>query len=1000
MRETSKHVNFSPHSLSLFLCSFVIQLLLIQQLPYCLYHNPNFLFPKQRTLDESNFCKMDPPKLPSTQEDPPPFRNNVNSSIDESHCELTESLNRLTLATATSTPLPPSPRLSNVSSQFPNRLVPAVPVIPAIPLQNQPVQSVPLQNNPNRPVPAIPLQPSSSSARDERRKSLPALQKRKSTASLRSVSGTHKATSPIDASRRTSPKSGGSPTITAASPAMLPARLAFGPAPEPQAPTPVSVAADHFAQELLLHRSVEIPTKIAVVMQDDCYGHRYARLGVTKRSLDSVVERPERIRACTTGISMAYVRLGLRHSGEQFAPNPHVPLDKLDFPFRIIKTGRKVHLSETAVTNVHGTKWMSELRWMTEVAESRIQLETIEVARQHTTENDGLAMSGLPLSDLDLYLCSESLNAFEGALGGVFEGVDAVFKPGPIERVFVCIRPPGHHCSADFPSGFCWINNVHVGISHAATNYGLTHAAILDFDLHHGDGSQDITFDHNAKILNKSQQAYYQQREHDMRKPSPELTQFKTLSPYGKTPIGYYSLHDINSFPCENGDREKILGAALCIDGAHNQSIWNVHLEEWGSTDEFWKLYSTKYVILLDKARNFLRQHSKELAEDHAKDPTTPPPKAAIFVSAGFDASEWEGVGMQRHTVNVPTEFYARFTADVVRMSQEEGLGVDGRVISVLEGGYSDRALSSGVLSHLAGLSEGAGPASQLRKPETSKSAAQYTYNPEWWTAPNLAELEAAMVPGKRRTKTPNTYLASTESSTAKAVALGRDRRSTGDVDSTLPPVPEVPWTVATNELNKQLIPTRQTQSNKAADLTVAAATRRRQEGGDAILTEEGRQLRARKPKAATPAPATPRPATPRRGTRKTPKTTVAATSVPDASHEVSPSVGASRRKTVARATPRRGLSPHKRPPVPKIPDEVEKGVQRLKLRMPSRDRGVSRGRKSSGSSEDLVRSGRVSKSPTSGPPSGKMKVGTKWSGGSPSLEPKMEPKDEPMSGC
>ena len=59
---------------------------------------------------------------------------------------------------------------------------------------------------------------------------------------------------------------------------------------------------------------------------------------------------------------------------------------------------------------------------------------------------------------------------------------------------------------------------------------------------------------------------------------------------------------------------------------------------------------------------------------------------------------------MQRHKVNVPTEFYARFTRDVVQLAQEEGTGCEGRVISVLEGGYSDRALCSGVLSHLAGL--------------------------------------------------------------------------------------------------------------------------------------------------------------------------------------------------------------------------------------------------------------------------------------------------------
>ncbi|KAK3083573.1 histone deacetylase, partial [Teratosphaeriaceae sp. CCFEE 6253] len=59
---------------------------------------------------------------------------------------------------------------------------------------------------------------------------------------------------------------------------------------------------------------------------------------------------------------------------------------------------------------------------------------------------------------------------------------------------------------------------------------------------------------------------------------------------------------------------------------------------------------------------------------------------------------------MQRHSVNVPTDFYARFTRDVVVLAQEAGSGCEGRVISVLEGGYSDRSLCSWVLAHLSGL--------------------------------------------------------------------------------------------------------------------------------------------------------------------------------------------------------------------------------------------------------------------------------------------------------
>jgi histone deacetylase HOS3 len=206
----------------------------------------------------------------------------------------------------------------------------------------------------------------------------------------------------------------------------------------------------------------------------------------------------------------------------------------------------------------------------------------------------------------------------------------------------------------------------------------LTHAAIIDFDLHHGDGSQTITWAHNDKIA-------------AMPKNTPNSK---------KTAIGYFSLHDINSYPCEMGDTEKVQNASLCVENAHGQSVWNVHLQPWKTEAEFWELYQTRYITLVEKARAFLRHHTSRLRSA----PNQPIPKAAIFFSAGFDASEHESDGMQRHKVNVPTDFYARFTRDVVALAREPDTGVEGRVISVLEGGYSDKALISGVLSHVSGL--------------------------------------------------------------------------------------------------------------------------------------------------------------------------------------------------------------------------------------------------------------------------------------------------------
>jgi histone deacetylase HOS3 len=627
---------------------------------------------------------------------------------------------------------------------------------------------------------------------------------------------------------------------------------------------------------------------------------------------------------------------------------------------------------------------------MCDSAESRLALSGKELVRPRTEGSDG-AVNGPELHSGDLYLCSESLDAFQGALGGVCDGIDAVFDQGPTTRAFVCIRPPGHHCSADFPSGFCWVNNVLVGISYAAMNHGLTHAAILDFDLHHGDGSQDIVWDHNYKASMAPRNA----------------------PAYKKTAIGYYSLHDINSYPCEGGEPDKVRNASVCVDNAHGQSVWNVHLETWETEAEFWDLYQTRYITLINKARKFLRAQSQRLAET----PGGPAPKAAIFISAGFDASEWEGTGMQRHKVNVPTEFYARFTADVVRMSQEEGLGVDGRVISVLEGGYSDRALTSGVLSHLAGLGD-----SNVSLYESASTGLEY--ESKWWSANHLSELESLTSPQVKREKTVPTFLASTKSFDAKVLTV-RDRKSFGShtgINPSLPPPPQVDWATAAYELSKILIPeeSRQTMSYRAEDLNAEASRQRRERqlALDGVKTvpvppppppEEKRQLRVRK--AKSPTPFSPRPATPRQqAMRKNRRRTIDGNELPDQSGELSPSLDASRRKstntsamstepmtmgnlegseapalvvdTTAMATPskivsarktsggsraghtpRRSASPRKQPPVPKVPtvylpskrsdeapandvENLSAGFRRIKLVLPSPEEQAAREKK------------------------------------------------------
>ncbi|QSZ30219.1 hypothetical protein DSL72_004741 [Monilinia vaccinii-corymbosi] len=774
--------------------------------------------------------------------------------------------------------------------------------------------------NGRSPVPPSPLPRSSSSASvDHRRSSISTLNRKSSLNSLNrrgstpSKSLTNKISSTQFAHR--------SPSVMGIkSPLAGREEDKRGPSPRH---TAASIASFHFKSELDLQNMDEgsRSAETIVILHDSVYGHRYSRPKTSRAGLSTIVERPERIHASILGLSVAYVRLGERHSEGRYPIHPGMEASTVpSTPFRIRKTTRQMSLSSQAITNVHGVKWMEELKVMCDNAEAKLATNGKELARPEMNRGPAEEPPS-KFHDGDLYLCSESLNAMEGALGAVCEGVDAVFEGastglGP-RRTFVAIRPPGHHCSASYPSGFCWVNNVHVGISHASLTHGLTHAAIIDFDLHHGDGSQAIAWEHNARANGLA----------------------KNALPWKKTSIGYFSLHDINSYPCEMGDEEKVKNASLCIENAHGQNIWNVHLQPWKGEEEFWELYESKYLVLLDKARNFLRTQTDRFQAS----PNGPKPKAAIFLSAGFDASEWESSGMQRHKVNVPTEFYARLTRDVVKLAAEVGTGVDGRIISVLEGGYSDRALCTGVLSHLSGLS-GSDPVAHTEKAYTglnfevgqdlggdplspgSPSPHGFTpYDPLWWSLGRLEQLDAAMnnntplpeEPKVQKVAGPQGNFASpTQSFIAKVVNTPTAQRSVSNMGirngnpspraaaprPPTPPPPDVHWTVAAHELSKLLIPTdRQTKSCQWEDLS-AEATKARKERQSTMAQPEGTQQ---------PIVAEPSNARMSLRTRKPAPKLLESTEKDEAKK---PTAKANRRRTVAGST----TSPiHKAPPIP-----------------------------------------------------------------------------------
>lgn len=350
--------------------------------------------------------------------------------------------------------------------------------------------------------------------------------------------------------------------------------------------------------------------------------HIFSRPWVSKSYLKSIVERPERLNGCALGLGVAKT---------------------VDHTIGVVETKSQRNLLESPeFLTVHSREWAEQLYDLCSQTKTKLADDKLEVPEDWP--------SG------DIYLASSTVDALESNLSALKTGVDLAFTYG---KCFVCLRPPGHHCNASFPSGFCLINNAHIAIQYARNNHGITKVAILDCDLHHGDGTQDLLWKLGYSTESKPPVA-----------------------------MGYFSIHDVNSFPVEAGyaDPERLCAASTCLD-AHGLAIWNVHLEQYKTQEEFDTLYNRKYCALFRRAEEFLNRTEG---------------RGLVVISAGFDGSEFESTNMQRHSVHVPTSFFNRFARDCVTLSQR---CTDGHLLSLLEGGYSTPAIATGTLSHLTGLS-------------------------------------------------------------------------------------------------------------------------------------------------------------------------------------------------------------------------------------------------------------------------------------------------------
>ncbi|MEE8471433.1 MAG: histone deacetylase [Dehalococcoidia bacterium] len=95
--------------------------------------------------------------------------------------------------------------------------------------------------------------------------------------------------------------------------------------------------------------------------------------------------------------------------------------------------------------------------------------------------------------DGDTFASPDSYHVALHAAGGVLRGVDAVMT-GEVNHAFALVRPPGHHATTDQAMGFCLFNNIAVAAKYALKNHGLERVLIVDFDVHHGNGTEEVFY--------------------------------------------------------------------------------------------------------------------------------------------------------------------------------------------------------------------------------------------------------------------------------------------------------------------------------------------------------------------------------------------------------------------------------------------------------------------------------------------------------------------------
>ncbi|NKB76239.1 MAG: histone deacetylase [Gammaproteobacteria bacterium] len=230
----------------------------------------------------------------------------------------------------------------------------------------------------------------------------------------------------------------------------------------------------------------------------------------------------------------------------------------------------------------------------------------------------------------DVMVSSESYDVAIKAAGGVLEIADRIMSK-EADNGFAMVRPPGHHAEADHAMGFCLFNNIAVAARYLQKKHGLERVLILDWDVHHGNGTQHI-FETDPSVF-------------------------------------YISLHQSPHYPGTGARSEQGIGKG---QGATLNCPMSAGMGEMEYREAFRE-------VIMPKAMAFRPD--------------------IVLISAGFDAHAADPLG----SIALSTSSYGWMTQMMMELADK---CCDGRLISVLEGGYDLDALAQSVTEHLRVLSQ------------------------------------------------------------------------------------------------------------------------------------------------------------------------------------------------------------------------------------------------------------------------------------------------------